>query len=482
MFFAAVVYIITALNSHGYYHADEHYQIIEFAGLKLGTHTPDELAWEFGAQIRPALQPTICFSTLKIMSILDISNPYTQAFFLRLLSALLALTVITFFIKKTETQFESNETTIYHLMSYFLWFIPFISVRYSSETWSGLLFLLSLTIFLGNAKNTMKPLLLGLTLGLSFLFRFQIAFAIIGFLLWLFLIRKVNIYYFLKIAFSFLTVVLLGILIDTWFYGEFVFTTWNYFYKNIIEDVASTFGVSPWFFYISQLLSFPSYFIGVPLMVSLITLVVYKPRNLYLWCIIPFLIIHSIVPHKEERFIFPIVYLFPIVLLSGYNQIKTIIKNKNFVKILNYGLAIIFITVNLIGLAAMSQKSAGIGRMEITKYIHDNCEKQQVNLIYCSWANPYNPWHSLPLKSYLETDLTDRRINDLCELNDSLIVTEAKNFLVIRKIDLAKKECASFIQHNNFVFVKQSIPEWVEWLNSKYKGFENDNILMLYKY
>ena len=39
---AIVIYGITAWNSHGYYHADEHYQIIEFAGEKLGTHDAHE--------------------------------------------------------------------------------------------------------------------------------------------------------------------------------------------------------------------------------------------------------------------------------------------------------------------------------------------------------------------------------------------------------------------------------------------------------
>jgi phosphatidylinositol glycan class B len=28
------IYLLTALNSAGYHHPDEHYQIIEFAGLK----------------------------------------------------------------------------------------------------------------------------------------------------------------------------------------------------------------------------------------------------------------------------------------------------------------------------------------------------------------------------------------------------------------------------------------------------------------
>lgn len=54
-----MVFFITAWKSDGYYHADEHYQLIEFAGKILGTHQPEELAWEYNARLRPALQPTI---------------------------------------------------------------------------------------------------------------------------------------------------------------------------------------------------------------------------------------------------------------------------------------------------------------------------------------------------------------------------------------------------------------------------------------
>jgi len=75
--FAFIVYGITAYQSSGYYHADEHYQIIEFAGSKLGTHTSDELAWEYKAAIRPALQPTICYLVFSILHFFHIDDPYS---------------------------------------------------------------------------------------------------------------------------------------------------------------------------------------------------------------------------------------------------------------------------------------------------------------------------------------------------------------------------------------------------------------------
>ena len=123
---ASLVYFITAFNSHGFYHADEHYQIIDFASFKIGTHTPEELAWEFKAQIRPSLQPIICF-VIKTFELFDIINPYSQAFILRMLSALFALITILFFIQNTKSIFKSKlAKTAYYSLSFFLWnSIPF---------------------------------------------------------------------------------------------------------------------------------------------------------------------------------------------------------------------------------------------------------------------------------------------------------------------------------------------------------------------
>jgi phosphatidylinositol glycan class B len=41
-----LVYVITAIFSNGYHHPDEHYQIVEFTGLKAGWNTGWNLTWE----------------------------------------------------------------------------------------------------------------------------------------------------------------------------------------------------------------------------------------------------------------------------------------------------------------------------------------------------------------------------------------------------------------------------------------------------
>jgi GPI mannosyltransferase 3 len=480
--FAAVVYITTAFNSHGFYHADEHYQIIEFAGLKLGTHAPNELAWEFKAQIRPTLQPVICVSFLKAFEVFNINNPYNQAFLLRLLSALFAIIISSIFIQNTKSFIKSKSVKIaYYLLSFFLWFIPIISVRFSSETWSGLTLLLALALFFNPSSDKTKPFIIGLLFGISFLFRFQIVFAISGFGLWLIFINHSKLKYLLKIFTSFSVVVFLGMLLDSWFYGEFVFTPWNYF-LSVIDSEGNGFGTSSWYFYIVKLTSYPSYFIGIPLLLSIVLIIIFNPDSFLLWCIIPFIIIHSFVPHKEERFIFPLVYFFPLLLIKGYLVIDRLITNRVWIRTISLVLTVIFVLINSIGLIAMGQKSAGIGRMEITKFIHDNYGNKRINLVFCSWANPYNPWHSLPVKFYLEESLIDHKINNLCELNDSLFIKDAVNLLVIRKIDKKRIECSRIIDSDNFIFETQSVPEWIEKINAIYKGFDNRNILELYKY
>lgn len=46
---AFVIYSITAMNSSGYYHFDEHYQIIEFVDLKMDINTTEYLPWEYNS-------------------------------------------------------------------------------------------------------------------------------------------------------------------------------------------------------------------------------------------------------------------------------------------------------------------------------------------------------------------------------------------------------------------------------------------------
>ena len=477
---AIIIYGITAVNSHGFYHADEHYQIIEFAGLKLGTHNSNELTWEYKSQIRSTIQPTLAYLVFSFQEAIGITNPYNKALWLRLLTAILALCSIRVFVKNTE-QFIDNSKLLpaYHVLSYFLWFLPFISVRFSSETWGGLFFLLALSVYFNQYK---KPWLIGLLFGLSFLFRYQMGLAFIGFFCWLLVCNKHTWQFYIKLGLGICLVLLLGIAIDSWFYGNFTITVWNYFYVNIIENVAASFGESPWYFYLENILFYPHYFVGTIIYLALATTLIFQPRNVFLWCILSFVTLHSIISHKEIRFLFPLVYLLPIIITLSIHSWNKQLKNQTLKKSIAILFGVLLIITNGIGLLAQSTKGAGMARTTISKFVHETYTNKRLHLIYTSWANPYNPWHKVPMKFYQENNMTDVRIKSLCQLNNSLVNPEKVSLLIIRKVDLNNTKCADFIKQHQFTLVKSSIPSWMQ-TNSLFNAtYQDKNILMLFKY
>ena len=76
--FSYLFLILSSIFSVGFYHPDEHYQILEFANYKLGNINSSQLPWEFHEKIRPTLQPLLALITIKILNC--ICSAKTQSF------------------------------------------------------------------------------------------------------------------------------------------------------------------------------------------------------------------------------------------------------------------------------------------------------------------------------------------------------------------------------------------------------------------
>ena len=319
-----LIFLITACMSEGFYHPDEHFQLLEFSHYKRGLSPASDLPWEFHEQMRPTLQPVLAMGLMNGLALVHIDNPFTYALILRILSALLNWWVISklCLLLLRDFKHESGKK-VFLFLSFFLWFIPLISVRYSSENYAAITFLAALYLLLrdqehASPKTSYYPLALaGLLLGFSFYFRFQIAFAILGLGLWLLFIRKLPV---AKIAvLSIFGILAAGICtgIDSWFYGNFVLTPYQYFFANIVEDRAAYFGVEPWWYYFNFI-----FFQAIP-PISLLLLGFFfwgaskRPLSLFLWCLLPFVLAHFAVGHKELRFLFPVVFLFLYLVALG---------------------------------------------------------------------------------------------------------------------------------------------------------------------
>lgn len=308
----SILYIIAVFNSDGFYHPDEHFQLIEFAGLKAGWNTGYDLAWEYDFQIRPTLQPYIALIVFKTSNLFDINNPYILALILRGLTALFSIFAIYFFINSVKSTINKRLYPSFIILSFLLWFLPSINIRFSSETWAGLCFLLSIGLIHRNQSSKKILFLIGIVLGFSFEFRFQMGLSITGLLLWLLIIKKIPTLNWFIIILGLCSVISLCIALDSIYYQTVVFTPFNYLKMNIINNVSSLYGTEPWYYYLKSISEAPSVIIGYMTALSIFFVLITDYKNIIIWCIFPYLVIHSIIPHKELRFLFPLVNLTPI--------------------------------------------------------------------------------------------------------------------------------------------------------------------------
>ena len=476
---ALALYVVAAWFTKGFY-PDEHYSIIEFAAYKMGTVSPDDMNWLFVSRIRSAIQPFIAFYVIRALQVISIQDPYIQVFVLRMLTALLAVFSIRFFTTACRGMVRPEFHKVYLFLSYFIWFLPFINVRFMSETWSGIMLLNALAILIKNNFRSHQYFLVGGLLGLSYLCRYQNAFFAIGLFLWLIFIQREKIQALAKLIASGLLVLLLGVLLDRWLYGEFTLTAWNYYYVNMIEDVAANHGTEAWWNYFYSIFRFGFFPISIPIIISFLLLIFKKPRNIFIWTILPFFIVHSIISHKELRFVYPAVNLVPILLILAYQELNWDPgKWKKPGQIALRTLGWILIAVNCIAIVTVSLKPAN-NQTPITHHIRKHYGDQSIRLIYYNNSNPYAQ-HGLVTYFYMEKDMQDIRLGSLDELSDTLLLQNKVNLLVLRREDAASDPARVYLASHNATKEVQSIPEWMEPIMTLYGGYRIRDILELYE-
>jgi GPI mannosyltransferase 3 len=315
---SALIFIVTAWFSEGFYHWDEHFQITEFAGLKLGLTEKSSLPWEYECQMRPGIQPLIAFAVYKVASFAGINDPFFISFVLRLIAAAVSFLSIYLMVRLYNTKIDEKLRYAFLLLSFLLWLSVFNSVRFSSESFAGRIFIIGFAFILMKQKcRPVDYLMTGIILGLAFLVRYQVAFMIAGFAAWLLFIHKSGIRNIAYLGAGLFIAFLAGVVIDRWFYGEWVLTTWNYFDQNILLGKAAGFGTYPWWYYIEQTFmnALPPF--SLVYITAIIVYAIYKPKDEITWTVLPFLVAHFIIGHKEIRFIFPVIGFLPVMIIMS---------------------------------------------------------------------------------------------------------------------------------------------------------------------
>lgn len=448
-FVGLVVLLITSWFSLGYYHFDEHFQILEFAGYKLGTNTLDNMPWEYTDQMRPAFQPLLAYTLYRLFGFMGTNDPFSVAFTLRLLSGLLSFLamVLIYWAFRDRVKILVLQRWFVFL-SFLIWFDVYIAVRFSSENWAGRIFAIALAWYLLRERRTaFFSLMLGLLLGVSFLCRYQAAFLVFGFLAWLVFIRKERLKNILLMGLGGITAVFIGILIDHWFYGEWTITAWNYFTQNIVNDKASAFGVSPWYGYLKgfSIRAIPPF--SLLFVIGMLALFVFRWKSCLTWSLIPFLLVHFIVGHKELRFLFPIVTFLPALFILGTQEIEQrMVKGPSQSRGMRAFMGALFVVYGLMLIVVMFRPSDA--NIPLYKALYYDF-KEPVTLYHLGY-DPYD--RVLDVRIYRRNNLYVERAEDL----DSIPQLKNRHQLIVfRYRDVPE----GFGESHRLVY--RTYPDWV---------------------
>lgn len=473
-------YLVALFFSYGYLQADEHFQVIEFGYYFVGENQASELAWEFKEQIRPALQPIIAAGAIQLNSLFDEGDIYSVALILRLLTMILSLIVLLKFANSQRKRFEFIDTYWYYFISLGLWFIVFFSFRFSSEAWSGLLALLAMTFYYEKRSFW----LIGIFFGLAFLFRFQIGFLVLGFVLNLVVFKRINIKQLIELVVFMLLIICLGVFVDSLFYGELTCTAWNYLKFNIIDSGASGFGELPWYYYLLFLLKKPFVVLGVLILLSTLLNFYSDYKNPIVWGVVFFLFFHSIVPHKESRFLIPIAFLAPWFL---FNSLKLVKSRK-----INLSILVVLGIINLVPLTVVSLKSAGPGYVYMGKLINEKYEDKEVVMFSFSYSNPYYHWdkklknhynlHDSKVYFVQDANHLDQTVKMVDTGKDSVMdMSKSVRLITIRDRELIEFKNSEFFIQNQPKYISASHPDWILKVLRWYNGFHYFEVVHLFE-
>ena len=373
-FLGLFIYCVAAWFSIGYHYPDEHFQVLEFCNYKLGKIAASQLPWEFKAQMRPALQPAIAFAVINGLKVFKVNNPFVYAIVLRLIIAFFGWLIYCRIILLLLPNFTTSKGRLFFVMAGFcVWFTPYINVRFASENACAIALLWAIYFLLKDKKNS-SFFIAGIFLGLSFYFRYQIAFAIMGVGFWQ-IFQKEKFKNILFMGGAFILVAAICTVLDYWLYGKLVCSPYNYYFYNIQQGIAAANGIEPWYFYFKFFVLIGFIPVSIFLFLFFFTGLSIQPKNIFAFTVIPFLLAHIVLDHKEMRFIFPMIFPFTFFVAIGYEKLVPYFRFK-ILKII----WIVTMVINF-GLLVFRCFMPAQEAIDCYKYLYDNYNKRPTTVI-----------------------------------------------------------------------------------------------------
>jgi phosphatidylinositol glycan class B len=310
-----ILRVAASVLSQGFVHPDEHQQYLEVAqGIVYG---PWVKFWEYERGTRHYFYPSCLALFLYSLDLIGVRDSLYQATIIRALLAIAIFVGIALLARDWLRQGRIPAALCLLALAALSPDVIYMSIRTLSETAATIPFVLSLYFF------KRDPFLTGFLLGIMFAVRFQTAFLIPGFFAlslyddWSARQWRNGSTWRLMAG---LTISLLAVgLMDKLTWGRWFHSPLECFQANIIEGIAAGFGVSPWYQYLdwgAQLFAE-----AVPLLgLILIALGIVRERRLAFVGLI-FLIGHSVIDRKDQRFLWPLAPIGLMVFAAGFEMV-----------------------------------------------------------------------------------------------------------------------------------------------------------------
>ena len=390
---AIVSRLIAVIFSKGFGWFDDHFLIIEASqswvdGFDYNRWLPGSDG-NHGPTGHNLFYTGLHYLLLKLFSWMNLGDPHSKMFIIRLLHAALSLVIVYFGYKITYIYGGRKAARFAGLLLAILWLFPFLSVRNLVEFTCVPFLFWGTWILLNDGKRRnpfLRGLIAGLILGLAFSIRFQTLIYIGGIGLSLLILGRWKEAVTTGIGIIITAFLCLGT-IDIYLWG-FPFAELGEYVRYNMYNYGE-YITGPWYQYLIVILAIMvpplSFFLFYGFFYQFVKS--WKKSLLIFLPVIIFLAFHSYFPNKQERFILPII---PFIIILGSAGWFRFLKKSTFWKnrpmLLKVSM-IFFWTLNIVMLLIITTTYSKRARVESMTYLS---EYHGIKKILIENTNQYN--------------------------------------------------------------------------------------------
>ncbi|MDH4134784.1 MAG: hypothetical protein OEV31_08325, partial [Gammaproteobacteria bacterium] len=305
-----ILRLFVALKSEQIYHADELFQYLEQAHRLVFGY--GHITWEFRWGARSWILPGFISSILFFCKALNLDTPTVYIPVVKVFFSVISISLIYSVYFATRRIATPQAATLASLFACFWYELIYFAARATPEVLAAYLIVGALALVLADT-DARRPLLFGLLCALAVALRLQYAIPVLALIAYAaYKWRAADLQ---RAALSFLLVAVAAGYLDRLTWGKMFASYVNSFVFNVQYNISSlVFGISDPSFYPLALAIASS---GLLLAGALAAIWKWRNTWLVLALVISTIAAHSLIPHKEYRFVFVVIPLLLILLATA---------------------------------------------------------------------------------------------------------------------------------------------------------------------